>query len=212
MTEATALQTQRIKLSNDGTWVELWTVQTTSTTALYITSNPESVTFNGHSYDPFPMTRADIVRDSDGNISDLSVTVANVGREMTNAVSGLRGNSVALDITNTNALTVSYSYTFVVKDVIITDIAATLRLGSVNLLTLDFPRERFMRTRCSWVFGSTGCGYDTARSGALTTCDQTLNGANGCVAHGDDEVAAGRARLHPLRFRGYPGLMKGPFA
>lgn len=212
MTEAAALQTERLRLNNDGAWVELWTIQTGTSTAMYVTSNNESVTFGGNRYDPYPMTRAEIERDSDGNISDVTVTVSNVGREITTNASALRGKSVTLNITNTNYLSSSYSYTFTIKDITLSDVFATIRLGSVNLLTLDFPRERFMRTRCGWVFGSTGCGYDTTRSGALSTCDQTLNGSNGCVAHGTDEVSAGRPRLHPLRFRGFPGIMKGPFA
>lgn len=212
MTESAIIAAERIKLNNDGAWVELWTIQTGASTAMYVTSNNQAVTFGGNSYKPYPMTRAEIERDSDGNISDVTVTVSNVGREITTNASALRGKSVALNITNTNALSTSYSYTFTIKDITISDVFATIHLGSVNLLTLDFPRERFMRTRCGWVFGSAGCGYDTTRSGALTTCDQTENGANGCVVHGDDEVSAGRARLHPLRFRGFPGIMKGPIS
>ena len=156
MTESALLQQQRLKLHNDGAWVELWKIQTTTTTAMFVTSNNESVTFGGNRYDPYPMSRAEIDRDSDGNISDVTVTVSNIGREITAQASTMRGSGVTLDIVNSNALTVSYQFTFVVKDITIGDQFATIRLGSVNLVTLDFPRERFMRTRCGWVYGSPG--------------------------------------------------------
>lgn len=69
----------------------------------------------------------------------------------------------------------------------------TFTLGAENPLTLSFPYRKAFRNRCYWTYKSAQCAY----SGATTSCDYTLDGANGCRFH--NNVA---------NFGGFPGLAK----
>lgn len=217
MTEAAALQSARLTLNTSSTWAELWTVQVSDSTARRVTSNTESITFDGHTFTPYPISRTEITRGSKGEITSASVVVPCLSTQDYSRLSDLRGRRVTLQQVNTATLGDSsncYQYVFVVQSVVVRDFLATVILGQTNLNTISIPAQRINRTRCRWLpaYGGTECGYDTTRSGALSSCDGTLNGANGCTAHGTDEVAAGRARLHPLRFGGEPDVAKGPYA
>lgn len=64
-------------------------------------------------------------------------------------------------------------------------------LGARNPLAQRFPRRLQWRDRCSWLYKSTDCGY----AGALPSCDYSLQGGNGCAAHGNTQ-----------RFGGFPGI------
>lgn len=70
----------------------------------------------------------------------------------------------------------------------------TWTLGDDNPLASPFPRRRQLMDRCSWRYKSGNCGY----VGAMSSCDLTLNGSNGCAAHDND-----------LRFGGFPGINRG---
>ena len=59
--------------------------------------------------------------------------------------------------------------------------AIDFTLGAVNPLAQRFPRRLQWRDRCSWVYKGRECGY----GGALVSCDYTLQGDNGCAAHGN---------------------------
>lgn len=214
-TETANLQSKRLLLNSSNAWLELWELRLNDTDGYFVTSNYEAVTFAGVTYSPFPIGRAEIEQRKDGTITEVSVTVCNVDRVIEQQGETLAGKVVILRVVNEAHLSTSsdcYQFRFIVEGVSANEIAATLRLSTVNLIGEVFPRNRFHRTRCGWVFGSTECGYDTTRSGALTTCDHSLSGANGCTVHGDDEVSAGLPRLHPLRFDGEPSLLKGAFA
>lgn len=217
MTEANALQMARLALNTSSTWAELWTVEISDSVARRVTSNTESITFDGYTFTPYPISRAEIVRGSKGEITSASVVIPCMSVADYNYFSGMRGRRVKLQQVNTAILSSSsncYQYSFVVNSIIVRDFLATVIMGLTNLNTISIPAQRINRTRCRWLpaYGETECGYDATRSGALASCDGTLDGANGCSAHGDDEVAAGRARLHPLRFGGEPDVAKGPYA
>lgn len=71
------------------------------------------------------------------------------------------------------------------------DYAVSWTLGAENMLGRQFPSRRQLRDRCAWRYKSEECGY----TGAIATCDYTLQGANGCRHHGNN-----------LNFGGFPGL------
>lgn len=73
------------------------------------------------------------------------------------------------------------------------DFAVSFTLGAENPLTLRFPRRVQFRNRCPWKYKGAECAY----SGSLPTCDFSLTGANGCIAHGNEN-----------RFGGFPGIQK----
>lgn len=217
--ETANLQSQRLLLNSSDTWAELWEIRydPNGINGYFVTSNSEAITFAGVTYSPFPIARAEIVKDQAGNVQEVQVSVANVSRVMGGQVANLNGCTVILRIVNTaNVATAADCYTerFTVQGIDIDEANCVLHLGAVNPYSLDFPGNRFQRGRCRWLprYGGTECGYDATRSGALADCDGTLDGANGCIAHGTDELSAGRPRIHPLRFGAFPGILKGPFA
>jgi phage-related protein len=70
--------------------------------------------------------------------------------------------------------------------------SAQFVLGAENETTKTFPRRRQTKDYCQWRYkDSETCRY----AGALETCDLTLQGANGCAAHGNT-----------INFGAYPGM------
>ena len=216
-TESAAFQSKRLLLNTDTSFLELWEFRYSVGTGAFITSNPDPVVFAGVTYSPYPIGRTEIEKDSQGNISDLFVSVANVNRFVTGIAYDVGGTVAILRIVNSALLSTAadcLTERFYVQDVQIGDVFATIRLGVKNPFEIDFPSNKFQRARCRWLprYGGNECGYDTTVSGALSTCDGTISGANGCTVHGNTEAAAGKPRIHPLRFGGFISIMKGPFA
>jgi len=60
-----------------------------------------------------------------------------------------------------------------------------------NLLGFRLPARHYTSDWCLWIYKSEECGY----TGPLPTCDKTLWGENGCVAHDNSS-----------RFGGFPTL------
>lgn len=73
------------------------------------------------------------------------------------------------------------------------DGVVTFELGSENPLGINFPKHRQWQDRCAWRFKGYGCGY----TGAVSTCDYSKNGPNGCAAKNNTQ-----------NFRGLPGLVR----
>lgn len=196
-------------------FVELWEVRVTSSTAFRVTSWPENVSFSGNTYYSYPISRAALSRDSAGNLNQLSVSIANIDRAVQAQLesTSLQGRATVFTMFPMGGVAAdAISETFEILSATADEAFVTLTLGRPNLLAKGFPARRFVRTQCGFVYGSADCGYDITRSGALATCDKSPNGSNGCIVHGTDEVSAGLPRYHPLRFGGFPSLLKGPYA
>lgn len=86
-----------------------------------------------------------------------------------------------------------FQETFMILDTSVDKSIITFRLGAENLIQMQFPKHRQMKERCAWRYKGYGCDY----SGPMPTCDYSLNGANGCVAHNNS-----------ARFRGCPGMVR----
>ncbi len=67
----------------------------------------------------------------------------------------------------------------------------SFNLGMPNPLKSAFPIRKQRKNRCAWRYKGAKCGY----TGGLATCDYTLDGANGCIAHNNTQ-----------RFGGFPGI------
>ncbi len=78
---------------------------------------------------------------------------------------------------------------------------ASFVLGHYNFFALNFPRNRFIRSRCRWFYKSDQCMYDAA----IATCDKTIEGINGCASHSDGSLGAAQKE----RFGGFPGIPAG---
>jgi len=71
------------------------------------------------------------------------------------------------------------------------DFMVSLELGADSPLNVLIPKRVQSQDRCSYRYKSIECGY----VGAETSCDFTLDGANGCAFHSNSP-----------RFGGYPGI------
>jgi phage-related protein len=72
------------------------------------------------------------------------------------------------------------------------DYVTSFTLGIENALAKTFPRRKQVRDFCQWRYKESGtCGY----TGALPTCDLTLQGSNGCEVH-----------QNTVNFGAFPGI------
>jgi len=147
-------------------------------------------------------------------IMDMNVNVSNINKVLGNAVqqaNGLRGNRVYhLKVFN-ELLTLK---SCCIKDIMyidaitITPTEVNIKLESkFNILDVQVPLRMYYRDFCGFTYKSPECGYDFAYylgSGvnaelfplaSETSCDHTLRGPNGCLAHDNT-----------LRFGGFPTI------
>jgi phage-related protein len=80
---------------------------------------------------------------------------------------------------------------FLVIDASVSEYVVSLSLGVESAVAQRFPNFRQFRNRCGWKYKGIRCKY----SGGMPTCDFTRDGANGCIAHGNE-----------VNFGGFPGL------
>ena len=192
---------------------EVW-VPTSPPTAYRFTRQVEAVEFEGFEFSPFPISHDTIVRDQAGDLPTTSVTVSNMSREVISALElyeGLVGEKVRIILTHSLLGGVTQMVAeedFEVMSSSANAQAVTLTLGSSNLFDSFVPKARMARFHCRHQYQSAECGYslDPANANYLSGCDKTLNGLNGCNAHGASYTAASLEPLHPDRFGGYPGI------
>jgi phage-related protein len=165
-------------------------------------------------WDPFSFDVEPLRSDSDGTLNGVRVSVSNVTRTIQSALEtyeGLVDSPVRVMLVNRRDLASGLPLFEFRGEVLFSSAdsrAVAIDVGLFNLQSKNFPGRRAQRSSCRFLYGGGSCGYDTTRFGSLGTCDKTLDGSNGCEAHGDDEVAAGLARLHPARFGGFPGIAR----
>ena len=215
---------EKNKIHSTAPWAWLFEVVLSddpATDAIRVSGSHEQVTFDGNVYYPFPIQLSALARSKGGMISDLEVTISNVGGIIAPYLeSGRLLDAVAnVGIVHENDLSLRVNAgRFTVKNATLSASTAILALGLFNVFEAPLPAQRYNRTRCRFVYGQAGCSYNTSLPNAIsgsnplfdpTTCDLGLETSNGCRVHGDNEVANGMQRLHPLYFGGFPGIPKG---
>lgn len=186
-------------------WVWLLLIRANADDAFRFAVHDQPVEWNGYTYAPFPCILAAQQQTSHGVLSDFSLEVSNLSKEVTRRLEAdevideiLTASLVNLDnLDSTTKVAYSTRYRILSADVNLTSVR--FGLGQWNLYNSPFPAQSFRRNKCKYIYGDKQCGYDTGRSGALATCDLTKDGANGCTAHGLDELAAGLPQFHPER-------------
>ena len=191
------------KIASDRAWLFAMEVRVkndagTTVETLYLVNNSEAVTLDGQSFDPLPFSIDK--KESAGDLNNIQVTIADQTRIVQTRMQqyqGMVGSEVDLMValvdagTTTGNVEVDLKETYTVIGSSTNNYASVFDLGAVNLLNNIVPARMQSKDRCSFRYKSTECGY----TGGMTSCDFTLDGANGCVAHSNEE-----------RFGGYPGL------
>lgn len=162
-------------------------------TAHYV-RNTETITFNGHTYEP---ANFDIdLKEESGQLQTVKLTIKDYARiiqQKMQAYGGGVGFGVSLSVVNSAALdhppeVIEF---FEVVGADSSNYVCSFTLGAENVVTKTFPRRRQTRDYCQWRYKGDECGY----SGSMTSCDLTLKGANGCEAH-----------QNVIRFGAFPGI------
>lgn len=171
----------------------------TSIEHIYMVNNDEDITFQGNLYVHVPFDIG--LKQESGTQPEVSLSL----RDFTGTVQAkmqLYGGGVGFDVVvmvvNADLLaagTAEVTEYFEVISATSTDYVVSFSLGAAATLAKPFPRRRQMRNFCAWSYkdGNT-CKY----VGSLTTCDLTLDGANGCSAH-----------TNTINFGAYPGITPG---
>lgn len=185
-----------------------------SSEVIRLTDYRTSVTWSGASktFYPFPIELPTTPEDDDTAAKTFDIRVIDIHRELTNKLrdNELQGQELTIYRLHADQLALTdpmTSFTAKVQAAVVNRERGfvTFKLGAHNWLEVQIGR-RYQRLRCWHKYGSSACGYDTDRSGAIATCDYTRDGDNGCTVHGDDEEDAGLFRAHPRFFGGFPGI------
>lgn len=188
----------------------------------FVKGSPQATTetFRGNAYYPFPVTHASERVDTEGNLQETTLTVANVSREIVTLLEehgGLVGQPVRIILIHNTELVAgngqpSLETDYRIASTTYNEDAVTSRLANHNAYRTNFPALRLMRRTCRWtVYRGQECGYAVpVASGGLLTCDFSLSGPNGCQVHGANELANGFTVRHPARFGGAPGIPRQP--
>lgn len=154
-------------------WIVLLDISISTT--FYLCSNNESVSFGGHTYEPFPFDLDPHEENNKGEIPTLSLRVANVTQliqEQIEENNGGVGSSIIIRVVNSDYLTSDYSELEMEFSILAAEASAewlTLTLGAPNPLRRRFPPHRYIANHCHWDFKSVECGY----SGNATVCDRS---------------------------------------
>lgn len=179
-------------------------------------SSSSQLQYRGNTYYPFPITHRGMEENLEGDTRGLSVTASNVSREVSTYLEqydGLIGQPARVICTTREAAESGDDRAAIQQDFRVTQCSATAdtitwKLDDLNLYNDSFPAQRCHRTFCRWQYRSAQCGYSVPESSGqyLASCDKTLDGPNGCKAHGVSEAAANLEEIHPGRFGGFPGI------
>jgi lambda family phage minor tail protein L len=212
-----ALFQEKNTLASSAEWVWLYeiTVPTSPATRFRAVSSSQQVTFRGNIFYPFPINHAKTTENTAGDTRSVSLTVSNVTRELIphiESYDGLIGEKARIICTTRDAAAATDSaiieYDFRVVQCSVTGEAIIFKLDDLSVYNDSFPRQRLHRSFCRFQYRSALCGYAVPASSDnfLSGCDKTLDGANGCEAHGTSETNEGITKVHPQRFGGFTGI------
>lgn len=195
-----AANADRQKLASGDQWLILLQIVWSGET-LSLARNNESVTFdNGDGngprvYQPFAF-ELEVHTPSGGTLPTVQLKASNVNRMLQGIVEqykgavGAQANVFVVNTANAGgepdlALDMEILETHASAETV------TFSLGAASPMRQLFPRYLYRANFCMWKYKGKQCGY----SGGLTTCSLTLDGANGCQAHANQQ-----------RFGAYPGI------
>lgn len=221
-TLASALVTAKNTLHQLNPWAWLVEADADGTNGFYLVGYDASISYGGKLYEPAPIIVGVIEQSGEGDLPRIEITVGNAGREASTRLDNgeLIDRSCLLRLVNTSNLTVHQDWgEWRIIEAQVRLQSVVFSLGPYDLIDSPYPAVRQHRSRCSKVYGGLECQYDLTLPNNIagtqpnfdpTKCDLGLDTDNGCIAHGDNEIANGRPRKHPGRFGGFPGIPKGP--
>lgn len=165
---------------------------------LRLVRNNEAVTLSGEVYDPMPFQIEK--KDSAGEIGNIAITIQDQQRLLQARLQQYQGAvNFEVDVSVTmlesgsivGTLDTDLVERYKIMNTSSSEYAVTFELGAENPLRFMVPKRKQSKDRCTFVYKGIECGY----AGGITSCDYTLDGANGCTVHANQE-----------RYGAYPGL------
>lgn len=163
---------------------------------LYLACNNENFEWNGNTYTPVQF-EIDVTYEQD-KTPEVTLTFRdfyNVIQPRMQAYGGMMGSNVRLIVVNSSVVDspaeMDENFNIISARANASDYTVQFVLGTENPLGLRWPPRLQFRNRCFWQYKGIECGY----TGTLPSCDFTMDGSNGCEAHGNQ-----------LRFGGFPGI------
>ena len=158
----------------------------------------DPVTYAGNVYQRGTFELSDISEDP-GTLTELQLTVPNVlgiaqGYLESDELLNQSMTLFCMTDTQLGAAAGAMSAPYYVQSAVANPKVVSFTLGSWPLMQVQIPRDRYVRTKCRWVFKSDQCGF----VGAETTCDKSLESAGGCSG-----------RVNQPRFGGFPHILTG---
>lgn len=219
----TPLKGRQTNLHEDKPWVWLYEfeVPTSPATRYRFAAHPTPIDFGLTSagaaitYLPFPISHGGFRTSRDGDLPTFQVQIGNPTREVSDALeahSGLSGQPVVVRLVNLNQLNDPNAQIRIDAQVVkakATVERVTIELAVSSLLRIQFPKYRYVRDHCRWMFGGPECGYaipagaTNTVGGGFDNCPRTLVA---CGVRGDDESARSLTVRHPERYGGWPGI------
>lgn len=196
---------QKNALHSASPWRVILDIPLTSLSqTLRVVDDHEPITWNGNIYYPARLFASENTSKSDGSLETMTLGVGNVSQQLRDFVlnGNLRGARVTMRAVNGASNLEAISWDFEIIALNMTAQEVTCTLGHANVFSMPFPKNRFSRSRCGWVYKDAACGYTLG----LVSCDKQLDSDNGCRVHGADEVAAGQTKKHPNRYGGFPSI------
>lgn len=202
-----SLITEKNKLATNSVWLPLVSVWVTTDTILRLVPNPESITFRGITYTPFPMQIDTVKRDSAGGLAEVVVTVSNVTRAVSAYVEAndMRGSKVNVVYANSaylsdpTAIVLEENFEIVgIK--VVGDQTVSFSLGHERILSHLFPASRFLRDNCRWIYLSAECGATNpiTQTGTVSSSGLSVTGSGtsflSTVTSGDTITASSQSR------------------
>lgn len=197
--------TEKNRLHSTSPWWILVECPISSTQSIRVVHGPSNFTWNGNVYYAAALAVSSNKSNSEGSLESINLTVSNISGEFRSLIELGNLDDKTVTIRRVHASSGAsdvLEYVFQIQNIQMDDETISFVLSHANLLNKPFPANRYFRATCGWVYKSLECGY----TGAITECDKTLNGSNGCKVHGIDETYHGCRRKHPERFGGFPSL------
>lgn len=159
--------------------------------------NNENYTFQGNTYLAMPFEFS--VNRQKGELPTITLTVRDITQVIQSRLQEYDGavdfpvRLIVVSSADTGSAEMIESFTVQNAQAMSDGFTVEFELGAENPLALRFPTRLQFRNRCFWRYKGTECGY----TGALPTCDFSIDGANGCRAHSNE-----------ARFGGFPGIRR----
>lgn len=205
------LITEGQKQHNALPWLWLYEIELDKTvinrTVARLVNYDSEISWQSNTYYPYQITHDEIAQDTEGNLPQLSLTMANASRAYVRWLEvsqGMANLLVTISLVHLAHIGTGdgLSQTFQIRGGAATDEAISLNLEMPNFYQLPIPKDIYMRNRCRVGFKSTQCGY----VGLNTHCTKALLGDDGCKFHGDDERTNKRPVLHPRNYGGFAAI------